>query len=190
MTKNKRGFEEAAGAFMIVFYPLVSSSSLSLLITPYPSLSLHDCLLPPCLILLLITLAPLSCSPHISYVAASSVADKAIIGGSLENDENLQKKQKTLAKLVITYTPQKILLRVRGEYISVLLINARFSATRFGPIPRKQSRICQVSVVFCFTSSIPLHSKINHLNANLQMERMAGQSGCRATTKREFKQNI
>ena len=75
-------------------------------------------------------------------------------------------------------------------YISILLIIARFSATRFGSIPRKQSRICQVSVVFCFTSSIPLHSKINHLNANLQMERMAGQSGCRATTKREFKQNI
>ena len=41
------------------------------------------------------------------------MADKAILGGSLENDENIQKKQKTLAKLVITYTPQKILLRVR-----------------------------------------------------------------------------
>ena len=76
------------------------------------------------------------------------------------------------------------------EYKGGIHCNARFSATRFGPVPRKQSRICQVSVVFYFTSSMPLHSKIYHLNANLQMERMAGQSGCRAKTKREFKPNI
>ena len=95
MTKNKRGFEEAAGAFMIVFYPLVSSSSLSLLITPYHSLSLHDCLLAPRLIPLLIT--RLHCLVlRIFLMSLDSVADKAIFRGSLENDEYPHESQKHL----------------------------------------------------------------------------------------------